>query len=117
MAVESGDCHDLPSAWQALADLHVPEDAHAGVFAADGAFDDRAFCTAIEALGFTPDIPSNPRKTGTPKFLGFLPGLGIVDRTHAQLGAFRAIRTRWSRRLDSFHAILATAAAHYPSWL
>ena len=53
------------------------------------------------------------KKTGAPKFRGFVPGRWIVERTHAHLGVFRAIRTRWSRRLDSFEAFLAIGAAHY----
>jgi hypothetical protein len=93
--------------------LHVPLGTTPGLFAADGAFDDRAFRAGIESLGFTPDIPRNPRKTGGPKHRGFVPGRGVVERTHAHLGVFRSIRTRWSRRLDSFEAFLATAAAHY----
>jgi hypothetical protein len=93
--------------------LHVPLGTTPGLFAADGAFDDRAFRAGIKALGFIPDIPRNPRKTGGPKHRGFVPGRGVVERTHAHLGVFRSIRTRWSRRLDSFEAFLATAAAHY----
>lgn len=111
--VESGDRHDLPPARAALADLHVPRSAHPSTFAADGAFDDRSFRAGLESLGFAPDIPRNPRKTGGPKHKGFVPGRWVVERTHAHLGVFRAIRTRWSRRLDSFEAFLATASAHY----
>jgi transposase len=113
LAVESGDRHDLPPAQHALADLRVPEGGRPGTFGADGAFDDRAFRAGIEALGFTPSILRNPRKTGGPKHKGFVPGRWVVERTHAHLGAFRAIRTRWSRQRDSFEAFLATAAAHY----
>jgi transposase len=111
--VESGDRHDLPPAREALADLHVPSYPTPGLFAADGAFDDRAFRAGVEALGFTADIPRNPRKTAGPKHKGFVPGRWVVERTHAHRGAFRSIRTRWSRKLDCFEAFLATAAAHY----
>lgn len=97
----------------ALADLRVPVGAQPGLFAADGAFDDRTFRAGIEALGFEPDIPRNPRKTGAPKNRGFVPGRWVVERTHAHLGVFRGIRTRWSRKLDSFEAFLAVAAGHY----
>jgi putative transposase len=83
------------------------------VFAADGAFDDRSFRTSITILGFTPDIPRNPRKTGAPKHKGFVPGRWVVERTHAHLAAFRAVRIRWCRRLDSYQAFLAVAAVHY----
>jgi hypothetical protein len=113
ISAESGDRHDLPPARAALAGLHVPKTAHPGIFAADGAFDDRSFRAGLEGLGFTPDIPRNPRKTGAPKVRGFVSGRWVVERTHAHLGAFRAVRTRWSRKLDSFEAFLATAAAHY----
>ena len=108
----SGDRHDLPPAREAMAALRVPTSACPGVFAADGAFDDTAFRTGITALGFTPDIPRNPRKTGRPKHRGFVPGRWVVERTHAHLGAFRAIRIRWCRLLHSYEAFLATAAAH-----
>ena len=108
----SGDRHDLPPAREAMAALRVPTGACPGVFAADGAFDDTAFRTGITALGFAPDIPRNPRKTGRPKHRGFVPGRWVVERTHAHLGAFRAIRIRWCRLLHSYEAFLATAAAH-----
>ena len=113
LAVAGGHRHDLPPARDALAELHVPSDAQPGVFAADGAFDDRAFRAGIAALGFAPCIPRNPRKTGAPKHRGFVPGRWVVERTHAHLGAFRAVRIRWCRLLDSYQAFLATAAAHY----
>ena len=113
LAAASGDRHDLPPARDALAGLHVPEDARPGVFAADGAFDDRGLRSSLAALGFVPHIPRNPRKTGAPKHPSFVPGRWVVERTHAHLGAFRAIRTRWCRLLDSYQAFLATAAAHY----
>lgn len=79
------------------------------MFAADGAFDDAAFRAGIAALGFTPDIP---RKTGRPKHRGFVAGRWVVERTHAHLGAFRSVRIRWCRLLDSYQASVATAAAH-----
>lgn len=90
----------------------MPDNASPGVFAADGAFDDTAFRGGVAALGFTPDIPRNPRKTGRPKHRGFVPGRWVVERTHAHLGAFRAIRVRRGRLLHSYEAFLATAAAH-----
>lgn len=93
--------------------MRVPDDARRGVFAADGAFDDTAFRAGIAALGFAPDIPRNPRKTGRPKHRGFVPGRWVVERTHAHLGAFRAVRTRWCRLLNSYQAFLAIAATHY----
>jgi transposase len=92
--------------------LRVPPDARPGVFAADGAFDDTAFRAAVAALGFTVDIPRNPRRTGRPKHRGFVPGRWVVERTHAHLGAFRGVRVRWCRLLPSYQAFLATAAAH-----
>jgi transposase len=112
LAVAGGDRHDLPPAREALARLRVPPDARPGVFAADGAFDDAAFRAAVAALGFTADIPRNPRKTGRPKERRFVPGRWVVERTHAHLGGFRAVRTRWCRLLQSYRAFLATAAAH-----
>lgn len=90
----------------------MPADARSGVFAADGAFGDTAFRAGIAALGFAPDIPRNPRKAGRPKHRGFVPGRWVVERTHAHLGAFRAIRIRWCRLLRSYEAFLATAAVH-----
>jgi hypothetical protein len=36
-----------------------------------------------------------------------------VERTHAHLGAFRAVRIRWCRLLNSYQAFLAVAASHY----
>ena len=90
----------------------MPAGARPGVFAADGAFDDTAFRAGVAALGFTPDIPRNPRKTGRPKHRGFVPGRWVVERAHAHLGAFRSVRTRWCCLLDSYKAFLATAAAH-----
>lgn len=90
----------------------MPAGARPGVFAADGAFDDGAFRSGVAALGFTPDIPRNPRKTGRPRHLGFVPGRWVVERTHAHLGAFRSVRIRWCRLLDSYQAFLAAAAAH-----
>ena len=111
-AVAAGDRHDLPPAREALAALRVPAGARPGVFAADGAFDDAAFRAGVAALGFAPDIPRNPRKTGRPKHRGFVPGGWVVERAHAHLGAFRAIRSRWCRLLDSCRAFLATAAAY-----
>jgi hypothetical protein len=111
-AVAGGDRHDLPPAREALAALRVPGDARPGVFAADGAFDDTAFRSGVVALGFAPDIPRNPRRTGRPKHRGFVPGRWVVERAHAHLGTFRSVRIRWCRRLDSYRAFLATAAAH-----
>ena len=111
-AVAGGDRHDLPPAREALAASRVPTNARPGVFAADGAFDDTAFRGGIAALGFAPDIPRNPRKTGRPKRRGFVPGRWVVERAHAHLGAFRSVRIRWCRLLDSYRAFLATAAAH-----
>jgi putative transposase len=110
-AVAGGDRHDLPPAREALAALRVPGDARPGVFAADGAFDDTAFRSGVVALGFAPDIPRNPRRTGRPKHRGFVPGRWAVERAHAHLGTFRSVRIRWCRRLDSYRAFLATAAA------
>ncbi len=117
MAVAGGDRHDLPPAREALARLRVPPDARPGVFAADGAFDDAAFRAAVAALGVAAlgvaaDIPRNPRETGRPKHRGFVPGRRVAERAHAHLGAFRAVRARWSRLLDGYQAFLATAAAH-----
>ena len=111
-AVAGGDRHDLPPAREALSRLDVPADARPGVFAADGAFDDTAFRGNVAARGFTPDIPRNPRKTGRRKERRFVPGRWVVERTPAHLGAFRAVRTRWCRLLQSYQAFLATAAAH-----
>ena len=71
-----------------------------------------ALRAGVAALGFTADIPRNPRKTGRPKERRFAPGRWVVERTHAHLGAFRAVRVRWCRLLDSYQAFLATAAAH-----
>lgn len=82
------------------------------MFAADGAFDDTAFRAGVAALGFAPDIPRNPRKTGRPKHRGFVAGCRIVERAHAHLGDFRSVRIRWCRLSDSYRAFLATAAAH-----
>jgi hypothetical protein len=79
-AVAGGDRHDLPPAREALAALRVPGDARPGVFAADGAFDDTAFRSGVVALGFAPDIPRNPRRTGRPKRRGFVPGRWAVER-------------------------------------
>jgi hypothetical protein len=110
--VTGGDRHDLPPAREALAGLRVPRDARPGVFAADGAFDDTTFRAAVAALGSTADIPRNPRKTGRPKHRGFVPGQWVIERTHAHPGAFRAIRIRWCRLLQSCQAFLAAAAAH-----
>ncbi len=90
----------------------MPANASPGTFAADGAFDAADFRTHVAALGFTPDIARNPRKTGRPKHRGFIPGRWVVERTHAHLGTFRAIRTRWCRLAQSYEAFLATAAAH-----
>jgi len=112
IAVESGRRHDLPPARASLASLHVPKTARAATFAADGAFDDRSFRGDIESLGFTPDLPRNPRKTGGPKHKGFVPGCWVVECKHAHLVILRAIRTRWYRQLGSFEAFLATAASH-----
>ena len=40
-------------------------------------------------------------------------GIGTIGgRAHAHLGAFRSVRIRWCRLLDSYEAFLATAAAH-----
>lgn len=78
----------------------MPRSAQFGTFAADGAFDDRSFRTGIESIGFKPDVPRNPRKTGGPGHKSFVPGRWVVERTHAHLGTFRGIRIRWSRRLD-----------------
>ena len=76
-----------------LAALRVPAGARLGVFAADGAaFDDIAFRAGIAALGFAPDIPRNPRKTGRPRHRGFVPGRRVVERAHGHLGAFRSVR-------------------------
>ena len=86
-AVAGGDRHDLPPAREALAALRVPAGARPGVFAADGAFDDTAFRAGVAALGFTPDIPRNPRKTGRPKHRGFVPGRWIVERASTPTSA------------------------------
>jgi hypothetical protein len=112
-AVAGGDRHDLPPAREALSRLDVPADARPGGSAADGAFDDTAFRGNVAARGFTPDnIPRNPRKTGRRKERRFVPGRWAAERTHAHLGAFRAVRTRWCRLLQGYQASLATAAAH-----
>jgi transposase len=113
LAAAGGGRHDPPPAREALAIPRVPAGARPGVFAADGAFDDTAFRAAVAALGFTADIPRNPRKkTGRPRERRFVPGRWVVERTHAHLGGFRAVRTRWCRLLQSYRAFLATAAAH-----
>ena len=54
------------------------------MFAADGAFDDTAFRASVAALGFTPDIPRNPRRTGRPKHRGFVPGRWVAEVVFAQ---------------------------------
>jgi transposase len=110
--VAGGDRHDPPPARGALATLRVPAGPRPGVFAAYSAFDDAAFRAGIAALGFAPDIPRNPRKTGRPKHRDSVPRRWVVERAHADLGAFRAVRIRWCRLLDSHQAFLATAAAH-----
>ncbi len=105
------DRHDLPPAREALAGPRAPRDARPGVFAAGGAFDDTTSRAAVAALGFASDIPRNPGNTGRPKHRGFVPGRWVIERTHAHLGAFRAIRTRWCRLLRSYEALLAAAVA------
>jgi hypothetical protein len=110
--VAGGDRHDLPPAREALSRLDVPADACPGVSAADGACDDAASRGNVAAFGFAADIPRDPRKTGRPEERRFVPGRWVVERTHAHLGAFRAVRIRWCRLLESHQAFPATAAAH-----
>jgi transposase len=113
-AAAAGNRHDLPPAREALARLRVPAGARPGVFAGDGAFDDRGFRADLEALGFRPDIARNPRGGPRPEApRPSVPGRRwVVERAHAHLRAFRGIRTRWGRLLGSFEAFLAIAAAH-----
>ncbi len=110
----AGNRHDLVPAREALARLRVPPDAApGGVFAGDGAFDDRGLRADLEAMGFRPDIAPNPRGTGRPGRRGPVPGRWVVERAHAHLRcAFRGVRTRRGRLARSFEAFLATAAAH-----
>ena len=87
------------------------------MFAADAAFDSAAFRASIPALSFVPDIPLNPRRSGCvrprgPRHVRLVPGRWVVERTHAHLGTFRGVRTRWCRLVDSYEAFLAAAAAH-----
>jgi putative transposase len=74
LAVAGGDRRDPPPAREALTVLRVPSDARPGVFAANGASDDTLLRAGVAALGFTPDVPRNPRRTGRPKHRGFVPG-------------------------------------------
>jgi hypothetical protein len=73
-AAAAGNRHDLPPAREALARLRVPAGARPGVFAGDGAFDDRGFRADLEAMGSRPDIAPNPWGTGRPGRRGPVPG-------------------------------------------
>ena len=113
-AAAAGNRHDLIPAREAPARLRVPPGVPAGgTRAADGARDGRGFRADLEALGFRPDIPRDPRSKHRPEGRRAVPGRRVAERAHAHLGcAFRGVRARWGRLAASFEAFLAAVAAH-----
>lgn len=119
VVITGANCHDKTAAMDLIVSVIAPRPNKKQHLCADKAYDAVDLREFVVLKGYTPHIKHNKRRGKDPESLEM--GLGevthparrwVVERTLSWLAKRRSIRTRWSKRLANWLALVQLACAH-----